>query len=139
MERLKMSTKETMTTRERFLRMYAHQEADRIPIIDSPWEGTVRRWRKEGMPADMDWRDYFGVDKVETIGVDISPRYPEVVLSENEDSYVATSKWGVTMRHFKEADSTPSFWILKWWMRKAGQNVKPVCWKMPRTESTGNI
>ena len=37
-----------MTTRERFLKMYAHEEADRIPIIDSPWGGTIRRWREEG-------------------------------------------------------------------------------------------
>ena len=98
-----------MTTRERFLKMYAHEEADRIPIIDSPWAGTIRRWHQEGMPEDIDWRDYFGVDKVETIGVDISPRYPVVRLSEDEDSYIETSKWGVTMRHFKAADSTPEF------------------------------
>lgn len=32
-----------MTTRERFLKMYAHEEADSIPIIDSPWGGTIRR------------------------------------------------------------------------------------------------
>lgn len=30
-----------MTSHERFRRMFAHQEADRIPIIDSPWAATV--------------------------------------------------------------------------------------------------
>jgi len=98
-----------MTTRERFLKMFAHEESDRIPIIDSPWAGTLRRWHKEGMPENVDWRDYLGIDKVETIGTDISPRYPAVKLSENENSYVQTSEWGVTMRHFKYEDSTPEF------------------------------
>lgn len=98
-----------MTTKERFSRMFEHKEADRIPIIDSPWEGTLSRWKREGMPANVDWRDYFGVDKVETLGINITPNYPEVVLEDNERSYIATSKWGVTMRHFKEEDSTPEF------------------------------
>ena len=98
-----------LTSRERFARMYAHQEADRVPIIDGPWAGTIRRWQREGMPADIDWRDFFGVDKVEAIGVDISPRYPEKVLEETDRYYIATSPWGVTMKHFKEEDATPAF------------------------------
>ena len=32
-----------MTSRERFARMFAHQEADRIPVIDGPWDATVAR------------------------------------------------------------------------------------------------
>ena len=40
-----------MTTRERFARMYAHQEADRVPMMDGPWETTITRWQKEGMPT----------------------------------------------------------------------------------------
>jgi hypothetical protein len=32
-----MAVKE-MTTKERFAWMYAHQEADRVPIVDSPWQ-----------------------------------------------------------------------------------------------------
>ena len=43
-----------MTSWERFKRMYEHREADRIPIIDEPWSGTLRRWRREGMPEGMD-------------------------------------------------------------------------------------
>ena len=96
-----------MNSWERFKRMYEHKEADRVPIIDSPWQGTLRRWRKEGMPADVDWRDYFGVDKVASIGVDISPRYPEVVYEETDRYKIRTSEWGVTMKNFKEEDSTP--------------------------------
>lgn len=98
-----------MTTHERFSRMFKHQEADRIPIIDSPWRGTIQRWEREGMPAGMDWRDYFQVDKVAHIGVDISPRYPIQVIEETADYKIATSPWGVTMKQFKTADSSPEF------------------------------
>ena len=98
-----------MTSRERFSRMYSHREADRIPIIDSPWNGTLRRWRAEGMPEGADWRDFFGVDKVESIGVDITPRYENRVIEDTPRYYIATSDWGVTMKHFKEEDSTPEF------------------------------
>lgn len=98
-----------MTTKERMTRMLNHQEADRIPIIDSPWAGTIRRWKKEGMPEDADWRDYFDVDRTQGIGVDISPRYPGKVLEETDRYIIATSGWGVTMKHFKEEDSSPEF------------------------------
>lgn len=98
-----------MTSWERFKRMYEHKEADRIPIIDDPWQGTLSRWKREGMPADADWCDYFDVDKLGIIGIDISPRMPEKILEENDRYYIATSSWGVTMKHFKEEDSTPEF------------------------------
>lgn len=98
-----------MTTHERFSRMFAHQEADRIPIIDSPWEGTIQRWQQEGMPAGADWRDFFAVDKIASIGADISPRYTCKVIEETDDYLIATSQWGVTLKQFKHADSSPEF------------------------------
>ncbi|MCR4905350.1 MAG: hypothetical protein K6A33_04655 [Clostridiales bacterium] len=98
-----------MTTRERFQRMYEHREADRIPIIDSPWAGTLRRWHREGMSEGVDWRDYFGIDKVESIGVDITPRYEVKVLEDTDRYQIATTPWGVTLKNFKELDSTPEF------------------------------
>jgi len=53
-----------MTSRERFARMYAHREADRIPIIDSPWGATIERWQKEGMPEGVDYTEYFDLERV---------------------------------------------------------------------------
>ncbi len=98
-----------MTTWERMTRMYEHREADRVPIADWPWAGTQSRWVREGMPQGMDWRDYFGVDKLEGIGIDISPRYPGKVIEETEDYIICTSPWGVTTKQFKHEDSTPEF------------------------------
>ncbi|MBE5813872.1 MAG: hypothetical protein E7320_01515 [Clostridiales bacterium] len=59
-----------MNTYERIKRMYEHREADRVPIIDEPWQGTIRRWHREGMPAGMDWCDFFDVDKLGIIEKD---------------------------------------------------------------------
>lgn len=96
-----------LTKYERFKRMYEHKEADRVPIIDSPWAGTIRRWKREGMPDNISWEDYFEVDRMMGIGVDITPRFEEKVLEETDRYIIKTSNWGVTMKHFKEEDSTP--------------------------------
>ena len=123
---------ETLTTKERFARMYAHKEADRVPIMDSPWGGTIARWKREGMPADADWRDYFDVDKVESIGIDISPRFETKVIEETDKYIIATTPWGVTLKNFKEEDSTPEFIDFKvttpeaWEEAKARMTVDPV-------------
>jgi uroporphyrinogen decarboxylase len=100
-----------MTSQERILRMFEHKEADRVPITDAPWAGTMIRWQKEGMPADADWRDYFGVDKMEGLGVNdiISPRYPAEVIEETDEFIITTTGWGVTLKNFKVPDSTPEF------------------------------
>ena len=89
--------------------MFEHREADRVPIVDEPWQGTLARWRREGMPADADWRDYFGVDKFERIGVDNSPQYERKIIEENDRFVISTTEWGVTLKNFKIPDSTPEF------------------------------
>jgi uroporphyrinogen decarboxylase len=33
-----------LTSKERFLRMFEHRDADRIPITDIPWATTLKRW-----------------------------------------------------------------------------------------------
>jgi uroporphyrinogen decarboxylase len=89
--------------------MFAHKEADRVPIIDYPWQATIERWQREGMPETVSYVDYFDLDKLAGIGVDISPRYEAKTLSETDEYIVYTSNWGVTMRQWKHAASTPEF------------------------------
>lgn len=98
-----------MTSRERFLRAYAHKEADRVPITDTPWAGTIRRWQKEGMPLGADWQDYFGVDRVFTMWTDITPQYEVKILEETDRYIIHTTEWGATLKSFKAQDSTPEF------------------------------
>ena len=98
-----------MTSKERIRCMFDHREADRVPITDIPWAGTLERWKREGMPRDADWRDFFQVDKVEKIRVDISPRYDKVIIEDTKDHVISTTEWGVTLKNFKVPDSTPEF------------------------------
>ena len=98
-----------MTSRERFAQAYAHREADRIPVIDMPWMATIERWRREGMPKDADYIEFFGLDRRVHLHADNSPRYEEKVVEETDEYITRTTKWGVTCRNWKHAASTPEF------------------------------
>lgn len=100
---------DTMTTHERMARMYAHQEADRIPVTDSPWGATIERWQREGMPENVSYVDFFGLDKIAHFGVDNSPRYPVRVVEETDEYVVNTTAWGATLKNWKHIASTPEF------------------------------
>ena len=99
-----------MTTKERFKRMFDHQEADRVPMLGAPWGTTLERWRREGMPQDVDFAEHFGLDRTVGIGGDIGPRYEEKVIEETEDYIIRLDSWGTTSKNWKHASSTPH-WI----------------------------
>ncbi|MCB9159793.1 MAG: hypothetical protein H6644_08040 [Caldilineaceae bacterium] len=98
-----------MTSRERIARMFEHRDADRIPVIDDPWATTITRWQREGMPADVSYVDYFGLDKTARIMVDNSPRYPKSVVEETDEYRTTTTEWGTTLRNWTHMTSTPQF------------------------------
>jgi len=118
-----------LTSRERFARMFAHKEADRVPIIDSPWAATLERWRGEGMPANADYGEFFGLDSMFAIGVDNSPRYEVRVIEETDEYKIYTTAWGVTLKNWKHMASTPQFLDFtiidpeSW--KKAKERIKP--------------
>ncbi len=97
-----------MTSHERFTRMYQHREADRVPILDSPWSETIDRWVQEGMPT-RDYVAYFGLDKVAHISVDNSPRYEKKTIEQTEDYRIYTTSWGATLKSWTKHGSTPEF------------------------------
>lgn len=87
-----------MTTQERMTRMYEHREADRVPIIDSPWASTLARWEREGMPSGADWVDFLGVDRISAISTDNSPRFPMEMLEATDEYRIYTTMWGATRK-----------------------------------------
>jgi uroporphyrinogen decarboxylase len=89
--------------------MYSHQEADRVPIIDSPWGATIERWQSEGMPEDTTFVEYFDLDRFAHIHVDNSPRYPIELIEETDDYRITTTPWGATLKNWKHIASTPEF------------------------------
>lgn len=96
-----------MTTRQRFERMFQHREADRVPMIGSPWNTTIERWQREGMPADAEFSKYFGLDRVVGVAGDTSPRYEEKVIEETDEYIVRFDSWGTTSMNWKHTGSTP--------------------------------
>jgi uroporphyrinogen decarboxylase len=113
-----------MTSRERIQRMFDHKEADHVPILDILWEGTLLRWEAEGMPANVDWRDYFGIDKLTFILPDLTPRYETKIVEETRDYVISTTQWGITLKNFKVRDSTPEFLDYKVNTPKAWEEAK---------------
>lgn len=101
-----------LTTRQRIKRMFEHKEADRVPMFGSPWDTTLERWRREGMPQDADFVEYFDLDRVVGVGGDISPRYEDKVIEETDDYIVRYDSWGTTAKNWKHASSTPH-WIAR--------------------------
>lgn len=97
-----------MTSHERFARMFAHKEADRIPIIDHPWGDTVARWQREGMPEDVSFIDYFGLDKVAGMGGDNGPRWEGKRIEDTDTYVVDLTSWGVTLKNLKTT-SVPEY------------------------------
>ncbi|PIS29197.1 MAG: hypothetical protein COT43_04470 [Candidatus Marinimicrobia bacterium CG08_land_8_20_14_0_20_45_22] len=89
--------------------MFEHREADRIPITDSPWRTTIERWHREGLSPNQSWVDYCGIDHVERIRVDNSPRFPELVIEETEEYKIYTTKWGATQKEWKHVQSSSEF------------------------------
>ncbi len=96
-----------LTERERILRTYRRQEVDRIPMVDTAWAGTQKRWKREGLPAGVPWETHFGFDRVAVVKADNSPRFVKKILEENERYRIETTPWGATQKVFNELDSTP--------------------------------
>jgi uroporphyrinogen decarboxylase len=90
-----------MTSRERYLRTLNHQESDRIPMTDSPWGETINRWKKEGLPENIDLSDYFGWDKMASYGGDWSLRLPGEVIEETAEYVISRSGNGAITKNFK--------------------------------------
>jgi len=93
-----------MTHRERVRTAIARQQPDRVPIMDQAWRETVRRWRREGMPEDVDIFDYFDF-AIREIWCDTSPRFPVKVISENDEHIVSTTNWGATLKQSKTSSN----------------------------------
>ncbi len=98
-----------LTTHERMSRAYSHREPDRVPIHDGPWESTLARWRREGLPRDVAWNRYFDVDRIVSLGttvIDTSPRFEVRVIEETDTYRIERDEWGITKKNFKPVSST---------------------------------
>jgi uroporphyrinogen decarboxylase len=82
-----------MDAQERVSRILEGRIPDRVPLDDGYWQTTIERWHREGLPAGISPRDYFGTDEIVFIGGDYTMQFPERVVEEGE-----------TMRQYWDAD-----------------------------------
>ncbi len=95
-----------MTARERVLLALNHQEADRIPMHDSPWVSAIERWHNEGLPREVNPAEYFDFELV-GFRADTSPQFPIEIVEENEEYIIRTTEYGGLRRDHKNYSSTP--------------------------------
>lgn len=95
-----------MTSRERIDAALNFKEADRIAIHDSPWDTTIARWYKEGLPEGAGPYEYFDYEMIGA-GFDSSLRLPSETLEETDEYIITRNVQGCTEKNWKHATSTP--------------------------------
>ncbi len=114
-----------MTSQERIKLALQHKEADRVAIHDGPWETTIVRWHREGLPADETPFTYF---KYEMLGIkpDLSFRLPTEVIEENDRYIITKNSNGVIRKSWKGQTSTPELLGFTVTDKKAWEEYKPL-------------
>ena len=113
-----------MTGCDRFLLALAHREGDRVPISDTPWEPTIARWHREGLPEDTSPAQFFGYERAGT-GADLSFQLPTETLEETDTLKVVRDAWGATTRVFKDRESVPELLDYSVTDRRSWEALKP--------------
>ncbi len=110
-----------MTEREKFLKI-ARFELKGELFLPSCWQwfwnGTLERWRGEGLPGDVHIREYFGFDRMDYFPIDLSSTVPSIppfdikTLEEDATHKVIIDGDGVKKKIFKEQrESSMDQWI----------------------------
>ncbi len=102
-----------MTERERFCETMSFGNTDRPPYLElGAWPESIERWRTEGLPKHADFRQYFGYDRYEPVGVetDIHPVFKEEIIEDASDHVVKRDWRGVKVKLSKSSRSIPYFY-----------------------------
>ena len=51
-------------------------------MLGGPWGSTIERWQREGLPANADFADYFGLDHIVSVGGDNSLQLLEMIWAK---------------------------------------------------------
>jgi uroporphyrinogen decarboxylase len=114
-----------LTSQERITLALNHKEADRVGIHDTPWETTVKRWHKEGLPENISPEEYFGYE-LKGFGPDTSFQLPEEVIEETEEYKIVKNSFGAIVKNWKEKTSTPELIDFTVNDRKKWEELKPL-------------
>ena len=96
-----------MNRKEKFLRI-ARFKAPGELFLRSDWQwfwnGTIQRWRKDGMPEDVHLAEYFGFDRVEALPINLGiiPTFEMKLLDENKTHQIILDSDGAKKKILKE-------------------------------------
>lgn len=103
-----------MNARERFLETFRFGKPDR-PFMMPQWvfSDTVKRWRQEGMPADVHFNQYFGFDRYELVPLNLGliPAIEEEVIEETASHKVIADELGGKRKVWKDREIGMPMWI----------------------------
>ncbi|HIE50901.1 MAG TPA: hypothetical protein EYP85_04005, partial [Armatimonadetes bacterium] len=105
-----------MTPRERFLETMLFGTPDRIPYrFGGPRQSTFKAWYRQGLPQDLNFAQFVGMDHWEGLPINLGPVPPfeEIVLEETERHKIWIDYLGAKRLDFKQ-DPTPGFVTRTW-------------------------
>ncbi len=102
-----------MTTRELWRNIMHYQSFDRMPVFHwKGWDETHERWAREGLPAGVDYHEFFHAAPMWThvaVHLDLYPPFEETVLEETADYRIFRDRWGVVQQDWKNQSCIPHF------------------------------
>jgi uroporphyrinogen decarboxylase len=109
-----------LSSRERFWRTVRFEPVDRLPFW-ADWLGPVERWKREGLPIDVDladgagirrwFADFFGFDGMYSafwgtsrvpVNIGVCPGLKEDTLEESDTYRIYRNGSGVVVKQFKD-------------------------------------
>lgn len=96
-----------MTARDRLVAALTHREADRVPILEEIWPSTHARWVAEGLPVDVPFDRYLGIEEFIAFGIDDSFRLPRRVEEETAGRVLAWDANGALVQTRQDGVSAP--------------------------------
>jgi len=108
-----------MDDRQRFRAQMHYESVDRCPIWDFGfWDETLDLWREQGMPADADPDEYFGMDaqwRSIPIATRLLPAFEEKLIEDRGETEVVRDADGVVVHRRKWMQTIPHYldWTLK--------------------------
>ena len=103
-----------MNNRIRFIKTLKFESVDHPPLYpDGPWQDTLKRWEKEGLPVGINLQEYFQLDglKFEYAGPNtgVYPPFEEKTVYEDENTIIKIDCYGRKVRDFKNHTSMPEW------------------------------
>ena len=105
-----------MTDKERYLETIRFGKPDRVPYkFGAPRASTLSAWGYQGLKKDIDLEKIMGVDRWESVPVDLlpRPRFEQVVLKEDNDKKIWIDELGAKRLDHKNP-ATPGFVTRSW-------------------------